>query len=300
MLFLSACGNNATQYRKVKYDNMVVEIPVYLPSASIDSISSTDTTYLRLVAENDKKKLLIEPMLNRKFSSLTANFTLDAEFNESYVENNDTCVIVKAAKDMFVGYRIYMNKGIANQDYLIIFMADDNIVDDAKHIYNSMALENNISDEVIPERSNDTAVESGYLNYQGDNFIISYPKIWTICKDPTGISECVFNAGNDNGFSITVLPIVLNLRNAYNYIVEQSQENGIVISTPIHLRINGFPAYKYNETWNYNGTSYSFLSFLIEDNGTVINIKFGVTSNWLKTNEENIDVIINSFKYISR
>ena len=43
---------------------------------------------------------------------------------------------------MFVGYRIYMNKRIANQDYLITFMADENIVDDAKHIYNSMAVDN--------------------------------------------------------------------------------------------------------------------------------------------------------------
>ena len=142
MLFFSACGNDATQYRKVKYDNMVVEIPSYLPLTSIDSIYGIDTTYVRLVAENDKKKLLIEPKLNRKFSSWVENFPLDTEFNERYILNNDTCVIVKAAKGMFVGYRIYMNKRIANQDYLITFMADENIVDDAKHIYNSMAVDN--------------------------------------------------------------------------------------------------------------------------------------------------------------
>lgn len=133
LLLLAACGNKASQYKKISYDNIQVEIPLYLSSIYVDNN--------RLIAEsNNNKSLIIEPSLGREFSSWVARFPLNINYNEHYVENNDTCVVVKASKGMFVGYRIYMKKIVGSDTYFLSFISNDNISDEAKYVHGSMVL----------------------------------------------------------------------------------------------------------------------------------------------------------------
>lgn len=136
LILLAACGNKTPQYKKVSYDNMQLEIPLYLSPIYVDNN--------RLIAENsNNKSLIIEPSLNREFSSWVAGFPLNMDYNEHYVEDNDTCVIVKASKGLFTGYRVYMKKIVGSDTYFLSFISNDNISEEAKHVYNSMALDIN-------------------------------------------------------------------------------------------------------------------------------------------------------------
>jgi len=285
LIICAACNNNkAIEYKTIDYNGLEMKIPTLL------SLVRQDKELFRAESSNNQT-LLIRPSLGETFDDFVASVPLNSKYNESYIEQNDTCVIVKSAKRLYVGYTIYMSKKIDDQCYFIMYIGTPGTSSDinmVKHIYNSIHL------RTFQQINGEVSNADDFLNYTNALFSIKYPLEWKTIENPNAMSD-VYIGDKKVGLMIIHFSSDLSLKEVNSEATNEARKNGIEITNDKLITIAKMKCYKSIHTIVVRGMKAKQVSYTFKKGDYVYNIKFGSEPRWINSNGELIDKIVNTF-----